>query len=449
MNIQYVILIVFLSIGLQLDATDYFVMPNGAGDQTGRSWSHAIGQEQMNDVLRDNLSGGDRLLLGGGAYTEALAIHISGKTGAPVVVEGVDRGSGRPEFLGEWTYRDPAKANGSRAAVDISGAANVVVRNLDIRRWKYGVHAGGAAKHGVLLEDLNIVECREGIYLKNVYESRIRNTQIFKYTKRGIRFNGFVNFIELEKVFTDHNLGDTSWPREWPFGFMIEEKDGNHDITYRYCVSKNNIQDRGSDGYWNGDGFVAERTAYNIAYYNCRAFNNADAGFDDKSKAPRMEGCMAFGNKRNFRIWNVDGDENEPALMLNCIGGYAKAHGGIGAADGLWTRGHTRVVNCTFHNNSDHAIESENGGGGHSVVVEDSILSVDRRIINDYDELNLIRKDGGIVIGLQNTKKLVYGHDGISPGYRNDQSNWCGKPADAFDSISFPKLGYSSHAERN
>ncbi len=434
---------ILLCLVLSTHAADFYATPSGAGNQNGSDWENAIADAQITSFINQSMQAGDRLFVGSGTFFSKIDVNKSGEFGLPLIVEGVDTGDGLPEFVGTWSETDPGSSNGSHSAVSLDGVSDVSVKNLRIRHWMYGVHTGSGENVGITLENLFMREIREGIYLKNFHESKIINCEFIKYTKRGIRFDGDVNFVEVTGVFADHNDGDAVWPQEWPFGFMIEEKEENHDITFRNCVSQNNIQARDSGDYWNGDGFVAEKTAYHIRYINCQAYDNADGGWDDKSRAPVLENCIAFRNKRNFRFWNINGSDDEPARMINCIGGYAVSPGGSGSQAGVWTSGDVSIEHCTFHNNKSHALALETGNDDYTVSVNNSILSADPDYLPNYRSSRLVSKESGVTLDMQNTESIVMDENAMDPQYNQDDANWNGEPPNAFNSQTFgPAIGY-------
>ncbi len=440
MKIKYVLFACLCFISVALPA-DYYVTPAGTGAMDGSSWENAARGSSIPIFVNSTLNPGDRLLIGSGNYSAKIKIEKSGRDGAPVRVEGVDTGDGFPVFAGNWSTDDPGSSNGSWAAVSVGGQDHVVVRNLVITRWMYGVRSGKNPSRNIEIDNLFIHHNREGIYLKNVHESIIKNCIIEMYTKRGIRFDGDVNHVEINNVITDHNKGGLDWPQEWPFGFMIEEEPNNHNITFINCRSFNNTQARGND-YWNGDGFCAEKTARNIKYINCQSYYNADGGWDDKSRAPYLENCIAFGNKRNFRFWNIEGSENEPAMMKNCIGGYAKSPGGSGSSCGVWTRGFVTIENSTFHNNKGYAVSAETVGPNYSVVIHHSILSVTDYLAG-YNPNRLTKAENGATLSLNACELYVTDKTGTNPNYVADDPAWQGDPDNAFNSQTFgPARGY-------
>lgn len=117
-------------------------------------------------------------------------------------------------------------------------------------------------------------------------------------------------------------------------GFQLSDQ--AHHITYRRAEA-HGFQETGtgSGAYWNGDGFSDERGNWAIRYLSCLATNCTDGGFDLKSAGMYLEGCIARGNKRNFRLWSsgtLQGCRSEEPVSRGGIGrpAHFSFHGAVG-----------------------------------------------------------------------------------------------------------------------
>jgi hypothetical protein len=117
-------------------------------------------------------------------------------------------------------------------------------------------------------------------------------------------------------------------------GFQLD--DSAQDITYRRCVARGFREvTRSASSYWNGDGFSDERGNSRIRYLDCRASDCTDGGFDLKSTDVVMIGCVARGNKRNFRLWSsgvLQACESHEPIWRGGSGGksHFSFHGDVG-----------------------------------------------------------------------------------------------------------------------
>ena len=245
------------------------------------------------------------------------------------------------------------------------GASFWSIENIELHNYRNAVLSSGGRHVGVRITNLDAIGVRAGMELAGgglaaqpeigTHDVLIKDCDFTHFTKRGIRFQGGNYNVRVENCVAD--AGGKDWATE-PFhmGFSIQgsqtsdkkatEASADHDITFVHCVAKNSYNDAGK-GYWNGDGFCAESTPYNLRYENCTALNNTDGGWDDKSRNPVLLNCVALRNKRNYRFWTQGGQ----ALMTNCLAAFAVLPGGNGGAAGLWTKGRVYADKCSFLDN--------------------------------------------------------------------------------------------------
>jgi len=426
-------------------AATFYATPSGAGSKDG-SLGNPIDETQIQSFFNNSMGAGDTLELGSGNYDlpgdssgNRLKISSSGSSSADKVLKGVNTGGGRPVLLGQWSAYDPDNNNNSASGIWINAnISHITFTGFDIYGMKNGIISSSSGNvTNITFKDMNIQHCSTCFYLRGVSSSLFLDCTLSQYNKSGIRFNDNCSLIEVENVVADCNLGNINWPSQaYPTGFGMEANNGNHDITFRGCVAKNNYYASGSGVYWNGDGFRAEDNAYNIAFYDCEAYGSTDAGWDDKSEAAYYENCISLRNKRNFRIWNTNGSKSsggsgEYTTMVNCLGAYAYRSGGTGSADCFWTNGLVEVHNSTFHNGPGNVVHVENRDNHDThAIFNDSILSQD----NVYGTGNLTNKENGTTLTLNSTAQYKAGVTGTDPDYVNESQNWSGSPVHAFNS---------------
>jgi hypothetical protein len=346
-------------------AADRYVLPEGAGTKDGSSWANAL-DASAGGLQKgwDAISPGDTCFVGGGNYKGVTLILRNGGTeGRYKKLAGVERNGQRPVFVGSWTKEQPAKGPDFLSARE--GVGYWSVENLEIRNYRTGIVSTGGRHTGVRIINTDVMGSRSGIELTGgapaarpalcSHDIVIRDCEFVGYTKRGMRFQGGNHDVRVVNCLAD--AGGKTWavePFQMDFAVQGSETSSkqstgaapDHDITFEGCVARNNYNDAG-DKYWNADGFVAEGTPYNLRYVNCRATDNTDGGWDDKSRNPVLINCVALRNKRNFRFWTRDG----VARLSNCVGAFSVMPGGTGTSTGLWTQGSVLAEDCTFHNN--------------------------------------------------------------------------------------------------
>lgn len=409
----------------------FYVTPTGDGRMDGSDWANAATAASLQELLSEKVTAGDRVVLGSGQFPQ-FSVSIGGSPSQQITITGTDTGGGLPSIQGRWKETNPKYHAHSWNAISLAdGVSHVRIGGLQFSGFLYGVKATN--NRDIELFDLSISRCREGISLNGLTDSTIRNCQMIGYAKRGIRFDRGCHDLVVADVAADATGGQDAWPTEaFPFGFAVEDGDGNHSIRFERCTARNNVFPGEPGKYWNGDGFVAENNSYDLTYVDCMSIGNSDGGWDDKSRAPRLIGCIAARNKRGFRLWNVRGDNEHPARLENCLGVYNKSVGGSGSSDGLWLCGTVEAERCTFHNNATAAIAIENNGPGGKLRAVDCILSSDSQVASKP----LVLKESGTTY---EAIEVVQWNGSLDddPQYKAASSQWDGDPLDAFNSLRY------------
>lgn len=409
---------------------DKYILPKGAGTKDGSSWQNALDGTAGLQAGWDALQPGQTLWVGSGAYGEAkLTIRKGGEAGKLKTLAGKDTGGGAPVFAGTFKKDNPAKS-GATFITLADGSDNWQVQDIHIRNYKLGIASSAGGHQGVRIRNFDVTGSREGISLAGggtaekpelgSHDWEISDCEFVGYTKRGIRLKGGNYDFRITNCVAD--AGGKEWATE-PFhmGFSVEGP-RDHDITYTNCVALNNYHNAG-EGYWNADGFCAERVN-NLRFFNCMAFDNTDGGWDLKAENVTLEGCIAVGNKRNYRFWGAT------TKLIRCLSADSVYPGGTGGDLGLWTNGKVAVENSTFYNSGI----SPDGG---TVTVTNSILARSKS------------KPGRIPLGEKEGLKLANSvlwdetsAQGENPQFFNPSPLWAGQ-GNAFDSKKFsPGKGF-------
>ena len=323
-------LALILSLAGPLVAADRYLLPVAAGTGDGSSWANAAAVDDL-EARWAALAPGDTLHLGSGTYAaKRTAIASGGEPGKPKTLVGHDTGGGLPVIAGTWTREKPAK--GDDLFSFAKGVGHCVIRDLVIRAVRNAVVVPEGPVHDIAWSGLRISSVRSGFHLvgggtpgqpdSGSTRLRIENCRMEGYTKRGLRLVGGNHQVQVVDCLADG--GGKEWSVEpFPIGFMVQGDGDNskeaghgtpdHDITFERCEARNHYHDNGK-GYWNADGFCAESRTFNLRYLACRASGNTDGGWDDKSRNPFLERCVATGNKRNFRFWTKE----DGAMLKDC-----------------------------------------------------------------------------------------------------------------------------------
>lgn len=426
MSKSIIMAVAFILITLQLFADNYYVTPEGSGNKDGSSWTDAIQGSDIQYYINQIMKPGDKLLLDDdGGFFDDIQIQIknggNNKTNR-IFIEGVDKGDGYPKFKG------PGREDGVFIYLEAS-VSYVTIRNLIAEDYKYVIEseeAINAPNEYILIDGLDINNVTDGLYLRDFRNSIIKNCTVTYHAKRGVRLRTGCRDIEILDCYTDHNLRDYGFPsNQFPVGFEVGV--GRHDedsldqtnITFIRCEARNCVDD--DQSYWNGDGFLVNDKHYDIRFYNCIAYGNADGGWDDKGIGTYYENCIAVGNGRNFRNWHS-------GTYVNCLAANpAKyADGASGGHDNWWLDGKwgdavVEMYHCTSHNgaisSSEHVVKLN--------VAENCIFSESS-------------DDSRVETGSNNVFT-----NADEPNYKNPADDYDGHPLDAYNSQEYgPGQGY-------
>lgn len=418
---------------------DRYVTPAGAGTKDGSSWANAFEGDRAGGLQRawEATGPSSTLHVGSGAYTAPQTLIMStGGTSltAMKTITGVDTGGGLPSFTGDWSLADQV----ARQFIEVPvGISNWRVKDLVVANYHYGIMARGQHA-GVRIDNFDVTATSDAIYLWGLpsgssadpatasHDIVITGGDYADYTKSAVRFrNG--NYLASVIDTRADGGGQANWyAGNFPLGFRVGDSGQasnviEHDIVFQDVVSRNNYHEGGT-GYWNGDGFTAERRARDVTYVRAHAFNSTDGGFDDKSSNPAYIDTIAFGNKRNYRVWSSVG-----AQFIGSIGAYSVDRGGTGDSVGLWAGAGTAVVDAyysTFTNNANSEVRLEDAV---RVDLHDSIIA-------KTNGTTLYTITGTGALNVENSEEYIAGVQGTDPQFVDGgDSTWEGG-TNAFDS---------------
>ncbi|MCU0415983.1 MAG: T9SS type A sorting domain-containing protein [Cytophagaceae bacterium] len=432
-KIVFIVLHIFIS--FSVIGNNIFISPLTSGLENGVSWNNSFSYASLDQII-STLQPGDTLNISGGANLPRIIFNgVSGTSTLPIVVQGHDLGTGLPTHTGTWVMGGSARD--AECGIRITNGSDfLVIKNFRILSESRGVLVDNTSENdGIHLINIGISIVNEGIKAYSMVNSSITNCTFIKYTKRGVRIEQNCFNLNLTDCIADGTAGDPLWRCDaFPFGFTLEAQPNIHDVTYRNCISQRNYHERGPSDYWNGDGFTAEPTSYNVKYFNCEAYENSDGGWDDKSAAAYLENCVSLRNKRAFRIWNVNGGSN-PTILKNCLGAYSKSYGGSGSQVGLWTSGYTIADFCTFHNNASGAVSAETGTNCN-LTVRNSVLSANLDFLPNYNSENHIMTECTLLIETS-TASWISSVEAVNPQFENDSPSWRNLPITSFNNTLY------------
>jgi len=385
------LVLIILLIPLSAESADCWLSVHGKGMKDGTSREHAMSaldRTENAQLCWNKTSPSGTMHVLEGEYDIAENAYWA------LVIDSSNDGSknfgGFKKLLGEGTvvlkgsrpipYHSSRKEKGGTWIRIRYGARDVWIQHFTVHRVAHGISAKEGRNKKLRLRNLLFQDTRQNILLSGHSDCRsisdcpvrqddlsqdiiIESTKGFRYSKRHIRLSRGIHHVKVIDSHADADFLDD----DFAVGFDVENP--SHDIEFLRCSSRRNRFSR-SD-YWNGDGFKAENETFHIRWNHCSAFENADAGFDIKTRSARMTDIVAERNNRNIRTWS-----KEKAVLRNINASYSEHQGGTGSEAGIWTMGILECYRCTLHNNGIGAAAENNAGSG-KITFFDSVLSLD------------------------------------------------------------------------
>ncbi len=322
----------------------------------------------------------------------------------------------------DWSEERPAKGG---TAIELGpGASHVHLSGLRINGYAFAVLAkpvaGGAGRNGIAIDDVDVSRARYGIYLSDCDDVSLTGCDLRRYTKHGFRLDQGCDRVAFTRCTADCSEGDVRWETKTellPFGFNVNSAGAaNTAITFTDCLAANHLMPLQKNRYKNGDGFVIEENARDVAFVRCRALRNQDGGFDLKVPAVRLTGCVAIDNSRAFRIWNG-------GQLDNCLAAFGNT--------GIWSNGAAiAVTRSTFHQLGNAAAMTDDRARG-TVTLSDCLVTASARLAKNTAAGNVVATETPVL------------RDAPAAGYPTAAITWDGL-GDAMDSLVHPDKGYLS-----
>ena len=318
----------------------------------------------------------------------------------------------------------------------------MTIKNLRVENYLAAVVTSGG-NEGVIISGLAVKDVRMGLVFKNnaradtpaswTRDMLVENCTFTGFTKSALRWEGGNRDFRIVNCHGDaggkpyatdpfHMIYDIRGDTRKDLPPVIARVHDTH-ITFVGCTARNAWHEApAGKNYWNGDGFVAERGVSKLTFIDCSAFDCTDGGWDLKADGVVFKGCVAFRNKRNFRIWSE-------AAFENCIMGFPVKRGGSGGSYniGVYSKGMLTLDRCTLVGDAPpFGIEVEGGAPGavHVRIADSLIVSIDRELAPD-----------GKQVEEANTSRFVFSKAPKGPVFKTVPSaDWNGEGT-AFDAL--------------
>jgi hypothetical protein len=342
--------------------TVHYIAPQGLGRQDGLSLDNAYPISSINSAIA-NYRENDVIQVAGhlGDYHRDKPVDIKrgGVPGGVVQIGPVPNTT--PRFTGNRaTPYDPEGVVGTDAFRLLDDASYIEVQGFEFEGL------ASAFRLGSPLVDISL-SGHKGANVRRFVENfasgdwkqatvvglTVADVDVRGFSKNAVRLRYDTQDVTLRNVRGDsmHEDGDN-----FAIGVLLEGS--VHAVKLESCVMENALAT--TDNYWNGDGFTTGPDTYDITFTDTEAAGNADAGYDLKGNAITLERAIAFGNKRNFRVW-------ETSTLDHCIGISPQTQGGSGQVCQLWLgpkNPAVEVVGTTFFDNDTDVMVVQSEGLG-------------------------------------------------------------------------------------
>jgi len=376
------------------DRTIFHIVPGGTGE--GDDWDSAGGLDDLPAFIA-RAEPGDEVWIRGdlGPYEtdKSLSVAAGGSAHAPVVVRGVAADGSRtatPEIVGTRSSPfDPDGDAGTELFRLEKGADHLTFTNL-----AFADHGNGVFRIPADIRDLSLTDMRasnvtrfvedyasDGGGTATVTGLLIEQVEVRGYSKSAIRLRYDTNDVVIRDVLGDAERQD---PGSDDFSIGVHLDDTVHDVWLERVTMRNNVDPRGEDEYWNGDGFAAEGATYGITLRDTLAAGNSDAGYDLKSDGVTLIRPHARGNMRNYRFWGR-------ATAFGCHSATPTRHGGTGSTTDVWVGddAEVRLLACVL---SDGTSSRPTFDMGDRASLTHLYAGADRRVRIDAEDTATVRQ---------------------------------------------------------
>ena len=370
-----------------------YILPTAAGTGDGSSWANAATLTSL-DAMIQAVGPGGTINVGnqGGPYGAGATISHGGGASSPVLIRGVDASlnpaqpvftRGRTSFVQPPDPETPTDVShwvtGSDVFVLNAGANNLKFQNFAPQDAGSFISAA-ASLHGIEVNTVTawnlrrLFEMGTGLCLGDM---AFKNITLTGYSKQAFRFRG----ASHDWLF-DTCVLDSARQNKDGFAVGVQMSEYAHGVVANNCVMKNAYDD--TSGFWNGDGFSAEATNYDIAITGGEYSGNTDAGIDIKATpgaSVTISNVLAKDNKNNIKLWGNNAGGSATFTLSGVVSRDPRRRGGTGAANHIdGANGSAIIIKAAsaFHDTdgSGALYAMENYAGAYHVAgdtVEDSL----------------------------------------------------------------------------
>lgn len=370
---------------LHTEPADLYVAPSARGAGDGSDVSNAAAFADLDRLVSVVGPGGViELVQSQGAYviTAPVSIRHGGTAEDSITIRGPVTGP-RPELVGQ--RGDPYTSDGNPGEplfrLD-AGADHLRFANLNCSRIGNGCFLVNAPIVDLTITSITARNVRRFFETGSadngmramVTGLTIDQVEVTGFSKGAIRLGHDTHDVTITDV-----VGDSLSQDGDNFAIGVHLLDTVHNVVLER-VSMNNALDT-LHPYWNGDGFAAEETVYDITLIDTSASGNSDAGYDIKASNVEMVGVFASDNKRNYRL------SGREITVEDCIGTDPHRRGGTGTQAQIHASGlaAVEVVNCHFADSSGATIVFDLDEHSRVSVVGGSISLGDGAVVSTVE----------------------------------------------------------------
>lgn len=274
--------------------------------------------ENLDAAIIEAGPGGTVEIVGAFTRTQPYFITEGGAPGLPVTIRG---GTFRSNRANPWT---PGAADGKAFFALDAGASWLHFSDMQFDNVGNGCFQLGAPAAGLTFNDMtatNVQRFIENRIVANQTDATVDGLTIvrcdvFQFSKGAIRLQYDTRIELVEDVVGISGVdGDN-------FAIGVHCTGTVHG-PFRRVKMYDCIQTRTPELYWNADGFASEEDTHHLIFEDCEASGCTDGGWDLKGNDHQLQRCVAFDNKRNYRLWGR-------ATLTDCVATDPNLRGGTG-----------------------------------------------------------------------------------------------------------------------
>jgi hypothetical protein len=323
--------------------TNYYVSLTGNNNNSGLSQANAW--RKINYALSSSspVMAGDTVFIKAGNYgNENIVIEKNGTASNPIVIEGYLSIPGDNPNL-NYSYGDnldaavmPLIDGGDRTSgdgIDINGSANIIIKNIQITNYEYGIYTWSSSSTNLILDNIIVMSIGDinasysGLGIGIVYADNniVRNCIVVNSCAEGITLEANNNLIENCQVYCDENMTSEASTDY----YIVAEGNNNifrncyiervgdldhvgHGMGLKGNCENNLFEDCIAKDIEGGGFYVRHRGAKFNEFRNCKAIGTLDdvLGFlvRDGASYNEFNNCLSDSCTSGIRFMDTDED---------------------------------------------------------------------------------------------------------------------------------------------